>query len=98
MPGTHRCLARLRLELTSVWLRRPVVAAIWCLLLPAPAAAQPPRTLVPPDISGEWALQNDEEPGLIGGLGQPPLGDYLGIPFNEAGRLRADTSAESIWA
>ena len=60
-------------------------------------AAQPPRTLVPPDISGEWALQNDEEPGQIGGLGQPPLGDYLGIPFNEAGRLRADTSAESIW-
>ena len=30
--------------------------------------------------------------------GQPPLGDYLGIPFNDAGRLRADTSAESIWA
>ena len=74
-----------------------MVTAIWCLLLPAAAAAQPPRTLVPPDISGEWALQNDEEPGLIGGLGQPPLGDYLGIPFNEAGRLRADTSAESIW-
>jgi len=96
MPGTHRCLARLR-ELTSVRLGLAVVAAICSLLLPAAAAAQPPRTLVPPDISGEWALQNDEEPGLIGGLGQPPLGDYLGIPFNEAGRLRADTSAESIW-
>ena len=32
-----------------------------------------------------------------GALGQPPLGDYLGIPFNDAGRMRADTSAESIW-
>ena len=66
-------------------------------LLPATATAQPPRTLTPPDIAGEWALQNDEDPGQLGALGQPPLGDYLGIPFNDAGRLRADTSAESIW-
>jgi hypothetical protein len=77
------------------------VTALACgvaLALGAPAAsAQPPRTITPPDIAGEWALQNDEEPGAIGTLGQPPLGDYLGIPFNEAGRLRADTSAESIW-
>ena len=84
MPGTYRS-GILTAGLLAGWL--------W----PAAALAQPPRTLVPPDISGEWALQNDEEPGLIGGLGQPPLGDYLGIPFNEAGRLRADTSAESIW-
>jgi glyoxylase-like metal-dependent hydrolase (beta-lactamase superfamily II) len=80
--------------------RSGVLLASWCLvgaLLPAAARAQPPRTPVPPDISGEWALQNDEEPGQIGGLGQPPLGDYLGIPFNDAGRMRADTSAESIW-
>src|SRR6185295_13172859 len=26
-----------------------------------------------------------------------PLGDYLGIPFNAAGRQRAETTAESIW-
>jgi len=84
MPGTYRS-GILTAGLLAGWL--------W----PTAALAQPPRTLVPPDISGEWALQNDEEPGLIGGLGQPPLGDYLGIPFNEAGRLRADTSAESIW-
>jgi len=69
---------------------------LWALS-PAAAVAQPPRTLVPPDIAGEWALQNDEDPGQLGALGQPPLGDYLGIPFNDAGRLRADTSAESIW-
>src|SRR5262245_51623922 len=62
-----------------------------------PAFAQPPRPQNPPDISGEWTLVNNEDPGQLGAAGQPPLGDYLGIPFNEAGRLRADTSAESIW-
>jgi hypothetical protein len=45
----------------------------------------------PPDIAGEWRLDNAEDPG------QPPLADYLGIPFNEAGRMRADTTPESIW-
>jgi len=80
--------------------RSGLTAAAACLvwaLGPAGALAQPPRTLTPPDISGEWALMNDEDPGALGALGQPPLGDYLGIPFNEAGRMRADTSAESIW-
>jgi glyoxylase-like metal-dependent hydrolase (beta-lactamase superfamily II) len=67
------------------------------LLANAPAYAQPARPQNPPDISGEWNLQSDEDPGALGALGQPPLGDYLGIPFNEAGRLRAETSAESIW-
>jgi len=62
-----------------------------------PVYAQPARTQNPPDISGEWILQSDEDPGALGELGQPPLGDYLGIPFNEAGRLRAETSAESLW-
>ena len=73
-----------------------VSGLVW-LSNPPAVQAQPPRTLTPPDISGEWALQNDEDPGQLGALGQPPLGDYLGIPFNEAGRMRADTSAESIW-
>ena len=41
----------------------------------------------------EWRLDNNEQDTI----GQPPLGDYLGIPFNEAGRLRADTTPESIW-
>jgi glyoxylase-like metal-dependent hydrolase (beta-lactamase superfamily II) len=59
--------------------------------------AQPGRPPTPPDISGEWRLENDEDPGQLGALGQPPLGDYLGIPFNEAGRQRSDTTAESIW-
>ena len=45
----------------------------------------------PPDITGNWRLDNAEDPG------QPPLADYTGIPFNAAGRLRADTTPESIW-
>ena len=74
-----------------------LIACLLWALNPVTAGAQPPRTPTPPDISGELSLQNDEDPGQLGALGQPPLGDYLGIPFNEAGRMRADTSAESIW-
>jgi glyoxylase-like metal-dependent hydrolase (beta-lactamase superfamily II) len=45
----------------------------------------------PPDIAGEWRVDTAEDPG------QPPFANYLGIAFNEAGRLRADTTPESIW-
>jgi glyoxylase-like metal-dependent hydrolase (beta-lactamase superfamily II) len=58
-----------------------------------PAIAQPARPAIPVDIAGEWRLENNEEDTTA----QPPLGDYLGIPFNDAGRLRSDTTAESIW-
>ena len=44
-----------------------------------------------PDIAGEWRVDTAEDPG------QPPFANYLGIAFNEAGRLRADTTPESIW-
>ena len=44
-----------------------------------------------PDIAGEWRVDSAEDPG------QPPFANYLGIAFNEAGRLRADTTPESIW-
>jgi glyoxylase-like metal-dependent hydrolase (beta-lactamase superfamily II) len=59
-----------------------------------PLLAQgPARPQIPPDIAGEWRLDNNEADTTA----QPPLGDYLGIPFNDAGRLRSDTTAESIW-
>ena len=67
------------------------------MLVSASAFAQPGRPGIPPDIAAEWALQSNEDPGQIGGQGQPTLGYYLGIPFNDAGRMRADTSAESLW-
>ena len=72
--------------------RRLLVAAA-ALLVTVPAQAQPARPATPPDIAGEWRLDNNEEDTTA----QPPLGDYLGIPFNDAGRMRSDTTAESIW-
>ena len=63
------------------------------VLARVPASAQPARPQIPPDIAGEWNLANNEADTTA----QPPLGDYLGIPFNDAGRQRADTTAESIW-
>ena len=54
------------------------------------------RTPSPPDIVGEWVLEGSEDRGAVGGL-QPNPQDYLGIPFNDAGRMRSDTTAESIW-
>ena len=63
------------------------------LLASVPALAQPARAVNPPDISGEWRLENSEDDTTA----QPPLGDYTGVPFNDAGRMRSDTTAESIW-
>ena len=75
--------------------RRPRVSCLRfaAVLVSAPALTQPARPATPPDIAGEWRLENNEEDTTA----QPPLGDYLGIPFNDAGRLRSDTTAESIW-
>ncbi len=61
--------------------------------VPAHAQGGPARPQIAPDIAGEWRLENNEADTTA----QPPLGDYLGIPFNDAGRQRADTTAESIW-
>ena len=76
-------------------LRRVLILAVVAVVLRAasPLVAQPPRPQIPPDIAGEWNLTNNEEDTTA----QPPLGDYLGIPFNAAGRMRSDTTAESIW-
>ena len=63
------------------------------VLVAGPAWAQPARPQIPPDIAGEWRLDNNEQDTTA----QPPLGDYLGIPFNDAGRQRSDTTAESLW-
>ncbi len=53
----------------------------------------PGRQPAPPDIAQEWRLDNNERDTV----GQAPLGDYTGVPFNEAGRVRSDTTPESIW-
>jgi hypothetical protein len=54
------------------------------LLIASPAAA-----FAQADFVGNWApLYHEDHPERIPG---PELGDYLGIPLNEAGRLRADS-------
>src|SRR5436309_14389789 len=48
-----------------------------------------PRAFAQADFSGHWApLFHEDHPERLPG---PELGDYLGIPLSEAGRLRADS-------
>src|SRR5947209_13521462 len=48
------------------------------------------------DIAGEWVVRNWQSV-MERGQGSA-LGDYLGIPLNEAGRLRADTFDAGEWS
>ena len=64
------------------------MAAMTAMLVPGIALGQI-------DLSGEWA-QIDHEDELPRGIG-PLLGDFTGIPLNEAGRLRAETHSHSEW-
>jgi cyclase len=70
-----------------------LLVVVSMLLSTSVVAQGPARPAIPVDIAGEWRLENSEEDTTA----QPPLGDYLGIPFNDAGRMRSDTTAESIW-
>ena len=46
------------------------------------------------DIAGEWSgLYHEDQPHRIPG---PELGDYTGLPINDAGRLKADSWDASI--
>ncbi len=65
------------------------------LLLLAAVLTCGPLSAQTTDFSGEWDTLNHEDgdervPG-------PSLGDYLGLPLNEAGRWRAESNAETIW-
>src|SRR4029079_16816062 len=65
-------------------LRRVAVASALLTMVIAvrPAAAQV-------DFSGAWAPRfHEDQPERVPG---PELGDYLGLPINDAARLRADT-------
>ncbi len=79
--------------MSRAFLFSSAAAGACAVALTTSLSAQPPRPANPPDIAGEWTLTNNEEDTTA----QPPLGDYLGIPFNAAGRMRSDTTAESIW-
>jgi len=63
------------------------IGAVLLLIAPVPAFAQR-------DIAGNWAaLYHEDQPHRIPG---PELGDYTGIPLNDAGRLKADSWDASI--
>jgi hypothetical protein len=58
------------------------------------------------DFSGEWTSTGKGEPSLARVVGETPheigftadLYDYSGLPFNDAGRMRADTGDISDWS
>src|SRR5215207_3426942 len=65
---------------------------------PAGAAAPVPGDAPPPivrtDISGDWAVaSNEDQPHRVPG---PELGDYTGLPLNDADRQKADAWDASI--
>ena len=71
--------------------RTPIVTALLLLVLMLVNVQSFGQT----DFSGEWVNlihedSNERTPG-------PPLGDYLGIPLNEAGRMRAETHDALEW-
>ena len=69
---------------------RAIVVGAWLVVMmavSAPAGAQV-------DFSGEWAPRfHEDQPERVPG---PELGDYLGLPINDAARLRADSWEASI--
>jgi glyoxylase-like metal-dependent hydrolase (beta-lactamase superfamily II) len=48
------------------------------------------------DLSGVWADRITED--AYERSGGPPLGDYQGIPLNDAGRMKADSHDHSEWS
>ena len=67
--------------MTKIWLFRASLPLI-VVLLAIPAIGQD-------DFAGEWApLFHEDNPERLPG---PELGDYMGIPINEAARLRGDS-------
>lgn len=58
------------------------------LLWAAPAAAQV-------DLVGEWNARNHEDAPERGG--GPEVGEYQGLPINDAARFRADAWSASLW-
>lgn len=86
---------------------RTTCSGLACLLatlcLTGPASAQT-------DLSGEWRPLVHEDighrvderaaagPGAGAGAGGPRIGDYTGLPINDAARLKADSYDPRIWA
>src|SRR5947209_12323949 len=48
------------------------------------------------DFAGEWVVRNWED--RLERSNGPMLGDYLGMPLNAAGRMRAETVDAGEWS
>lgn len=71
--------------------QRIVLALLAVALIAAPATGQ----VVQIDLAGEWAARSgfEDQPHRVPG---PELGDYTGIPLNDAARLKARTWDASV--
>jgi hypothetical protein len=67
------------------------LACVVCVLVSVPAAAQV-------DFAGEWRARHTHEDQTDRMMPGPMLGDYTGLPLNDAGRLKARTWDASILA
>ena len=68
-------------------MRFRILAIVVLVLIAVPAFAQI-------DLSGEWAPRfHEDNPERLAG---PEIGDYLGLPINDAARMRADTWDASL--
>jgi hypothetical protein len=78
---------------TSTAFVRALLAAVMASVVPV-LAQGPPAQGIGTDLSGEWAPRfHEDQPERIPG---PDIGDYLGLPINEAARLHADSWDASI--
>lgn len=65
------------------------------LLVGMAATAQPAFAQF--DLSGQWQRRSGEDARALGGEGTH-IGDYTGIPLNQAGRVRSETWDASVWS
>jgi hypothetical protein len=70
------------------FLRMTAAAVIGLALVSAPAAAQV-------ELSGEWNARNHEDAPERGG--GPEMGEFQGLPINEAALFRAQSWSASLW-
>jgi len=78
----------------KISLRLSIVAIAIAIASAPVVIAQGPGPRSPMDLSGEWApLFHEDQPERIPG---PDIGDYLGLPINEAARLHADAWDASL--
>src|SRR6185436_2813402 len=93
--GQHRCSWRQCTVTSTIAKGRPaasVSAALVFVLLFALA----PRAFAQVDLAGEWGALNgvsEDQPHRVPG---PTLGDYTGLPINDAARLKARSWDASV--